>query len=435
MKASMLCRVAAVAVFVLASGGARAETVAAGPFSVEVSHKLVIRYNNTLLFSGDRCVPLRGLKPGAPSLVGDFKQGQVTRKDNVITLIVQRGRNSFRREVMVTPEAVHLTYEIKVFGQTGSTHLQYELLSPVETLDGTAYTAAIGLLRRPRKTITGVFNSAKSKPGKYIFQTGLYMALKSPSLECTLDFNPMGPWQGISNYGDNWSVNPYHHGKQYHFSMFCSAARNGATFTGKVIIRPGNKPYKTVHRNEPWSYTTDFPATLALNFSDSDANKRYQLCSATVPANKPFRWRPENIRIVSRAKGGLLRRDFAAAADGKSAGVLELKQPSGLYLLTFNIHDAKEDTGPFDISGPDGTLLQGIRIPRGQFWDKTVPIRFRHGKTALRFSGKWKINALALQLMLNENEDFLFERPYWNTPLAEPKASAPPPRAPGRPKE
>ena len=420
MKASRLCRAAALAAFVLASGGARAETLSAGPFSVEVSHNLTVRCNNTLLFSGDRCVPLRGLKPGAPSLVGDFSQGQVTRKDNIITLMVQHGRNSFRREVMVTPEAVHLTYEIKAFGEIGSTHLQYELLSPVQTLDGTAYTAATGLLRRPRNILTGVFDSAKSKPAEYIFQTGLYMALKSPSLECTLDFNPMGPWQGISNYGDNWSASMYHDGKQYHFSMFCSAARNGATFTGKVIIRPGNEPYTTAHRNEPWSYTTDFPVALALNFSDSDADKRYEPCSASVPANKPFRWQPENIRIVSRAEGGLLRRDFAAADDGKSDGVLELKQPSGLYLLTLHLHDAKEDTGPFDISGPDGPLLEGVRVPRGKVWDKTVALRFRDGKTTLRFSGKWKINALTFQLMLHENEDFLFERPYWNMPLAKP---------------
>lgn len=420
MKASMLCRAATLAVFILASGGARGETVSAGPFSVEVTHNLTVRYNNTLLFSGDRCVPLRGLKPGAPSLVGDFSKGQVTRKDNIITLMVQRERNSFRREVMVTADAVHLTYEIKAFGSTGSTHILYELLSPVETLDGTSYTAAAGLLRRPRNTLTGVFDSAKSKPATYIFQTGLYVALKSPSLECTLDFNPMGPWQGISNYGDNWSVNPYHDGKQYHFSMFCSAARNGATFTGKVIIRPGNKPYTDVHRNEAWSYTTDFPVPLALNFSDSDTDQRYQLCAANGTANKSFRWQPENIRIVSRAQGGLLRRDFAAAADGKSDGILELQQPSGLYLLTLNIHDAKEDTGPFDLTGPDGPLLKSVSVPRGQVWDKTVPIRFRDGKTTLRFSGNWKINALTLQLMLNENEDFLFERPYWNMPLVKP---------------
>ena len=212
----------------------------------------------------------------------------------------------------------------------------------------------------------------------------------------------------------------YHDGKQYRFSMFCSGARNGATFTGKVIVRPGGKPYEALHRNEALAYTTDLPPALALNFSNSEANERYQACAANVPANKPFRWRrPEDVHIVPRATGGFLRRDFGAAADGKSDGVLEIEQRSGLYLLTLNIYDAREDAGPFDLAGPDGPLLKGVRVPRGRYWNKTVPIRFRDGKTALRFSGKWKINALALQLLLHEEEDFLFERPYWNMTLDE----------------
>jgi len=407
---------AGAAALLCAAGAVRADTIEAGPFSVDVTPALTIRCNGVVLFAGDRCVTLRGgLVGDKPSLVGPVEAGELVRSENVLTLIAQKGRNTLRREVMVTPAAVHLTYELRVFGATGSTHLQYELLTPVQTLEGAAYTVTAGLLRRPRKTTEGVFDFATTAPGKYMVQTALYFVLKSPRLTCALDFNPLGPWQGISNYGDNWSTSPYHDGKQVHFSMFCGSARHGATFTGKVIIRPGDTPYEAVHPNDALAYTTDFPTVLALNFSESDADARYRMCPATVAGDKPFRWQqPEDVRIVPRAAGGRLRRDFAAPARDACVGVLELDLQSGLYLLTLNAYDAEADTGPFDIAGTEGALLEGIRIARGRFWDKTVPLRVRNGRTALRFSGKWKINALALQLILRDEEDFLFERPYWN---------------------
>lgn len=403
------------ALFMITAWAAQADTITAGPFSVEVSHVLTIRCNDQILFSGDRCVAYRGLKPSAPALVRTLDKGVLSRKENCVTLLARDGRNIFRREVMVTPEAVHVTYEVQAFGATGGTHLQYELLSPTATLDGSSYNATTGLFRRPRKTVPGTLNSKNSSPFQHLFRICLYLTLKSPTLACTMDFNPMGSWQGASNYGDSWNSSLYHDGEQYHFSMLCSSARNGATFAGKIIIRPGVRPYEAVHRNDPLAYTTSFPTTLALNFSEDDANDGYQLCPAAAPNDKPFRWqKPKDIRIVPRATGGFLRRDFATSVDGAADGVLELEQPSGLYLMTLNVHDANEDTGPFDVIGPDGPLLRGIRVQRGQFLDKTIPVRFRKGKAALRFSGKWKINALALQLILLEDEDFVLERPYWN---------------------
>ncbi len=91
-----------------------------------------------------------------------------------------------------------------------------------------------------------------------------------------------------------------------------------------------------------------------------------------------------------------------------------IEQRSGLYLLTINVHDAKDDTGPFTIAGPEGPLLKDIIIKRGQYWFRTAPLRIRKGRAALRFSGNWKIGALTLQPILYGTEDFLFHRPFWN---------------------
>jgi hypothetical protein len=398
---------ASIVIVMLFAGVVRAETIDAGPFSVDVAPTLTVRCNEQVLFCGDRTAILtsRGFRKSEPSPTGSIEAGQVIRDGNVVTMIARQGRNSLRREIMVTADAVHITYEARVFGGTGGTHLRYELLSPNETLQGVPYRLTRGLMRRPRTTTDEVFAFDKVEPFKYLFQTGLYMAIDSPKFDCTLDFNPMGTWQGINNYGESWNCAPYHDGENLHWTMFCSAASNGATFSGKIIIRPGGEPYETFHDNIAMSYTTDFPVEMALNFTDSDTDATYVACP-------PNRWRnAEDIRIVPRATGGLLRRDFATS-DGE--GVLDLALRSGQYLVTLNVYDAKEDTGPFSVASDDGVLLENIVVPRGEYWNKTVPLRSRDGKTELRFNGKWKINALTAQLILRENEDFLFERPYWN---------------------
>ena len=399
---------------ILLSVPATAETIDAGPFSVDIAPQLTIRLDGKTLFSGDRCVSFRGCKPGEPLLV-DPAEGQVIRQDNIVTITARRGRNSLRREIMVTPDAVHLTYELKVFGHTSGSHLQYDLLSPVEELDGVDYDAWTGLARGPIKRTTATFDSRQSEPLKYLVRTARYLVLKRPGGECSIDFNPGGLWEGESNYGDQFSTTPYHDGKRFHFAMLCSGGRFGGIMRGKIVIRPGTRSFESLHSTAPVAYTSQFPVSAALNFSSGDSHGDYRPCSPDGPEGKLFRWAgTDQVRIVKRPTGGALYRDFATAADGQSDGVLELKQRSGLYLLTLNILDTAEDTGPFTVASSEATLFENVRVERGKYWFKTAPLRIRNGKADLRFSGHWKIGALTLQPILYDTEDFLFDRPFWN---------------------
>ncbi len=420
------------AALVLTGAAMAAETIDAGPFSVDVAPQLSLRCNGEPLFAGDRCVSFRGLKPGEPALV-DPATGSVIRKDNVITLLAKKGRNTFRREIMVTPEAVHITFEMRVFGYTGGSHLQYDLLSPVEFLDDVPYEAWTGAARGPLGKATGTFSIENSKPLEYLVRSARYLILERPGSECSLDFNPAGAWQGESDYGDNASTTPYHDGKRFHFLMLCAGGRFGGIFRGKIVIRPGAPAYESLHSTAAVAYTLGYPVSLALNFSKTASDGEYELCSADVPTDKSHRWRdPKQIRIVERPGGGMLYRDFATGADANADGVLELQQRSGLYLLTLNVHDAAEDTGPFTVSGPDGPLFTDVSIERGEYWFKTAPLRIRNGKSTLNFTGNWKIGALTLQPILYETEDYLFDQPFWNMDTSSPARLDEDPAAPIR---
>ncbi len=406
----MNVRVIALLALALTAGAAVAETIDAGPFSVEVAPDLLVRINGQTLIGGDRCVSFRGMRPGEPVLV-DPAAGRVLREGNIITVLAAQGRNTLRREVMVTPEAVHITFEMRVFGDTGGTHLQYDLLTPAEFLDGVDYEAWTGAPRGPLQTETGTFSLADTAAADYLVRSVRYMLLQRPGAECSLDFNPGGPWVGESNYGHNYSANPYHDGERFHFLMLCAGGRMGGIFTGKIIIRPGVAAYESLHSTADVAYTKGFPVTLAVNFSESDADGDYE----PYAGNESCRWRdPERVRIVEREAGGLLYRDFATATDGEAEGVLELRQRSGHYLLTLNVHDAEEDTGPFSVIGPDGPLFEDVTIERGEHWFRTAHLRFHEGRADLTFTGSWKLGGLALQAILYESEDFVLDRPFWN---------------------
>ena len=410
-------RCIALATMLLTASAVAAETIDAGPFSVDVTPELAVRYGGETLISGDRCVSFRGMTPGEPVLV-DPAGGRVTREGNIVTVLATRGRNTLRREVMITAEAVHITFEMRVFGNTGGSHLQYDLLTPAEFLDGVEYEAWTGAARGPLKTATGTFSIEESEPADYLVRGARYFILKRPSDECSLDFNPGGAWVGESNYGENASSNPYHDGAQFHFLMLCSGGRFGGIFRGKVVIRPDVASYEALHSSVKVAYTSQFPVALALNFSQAaDPGGDYEPYSGDASC----RWRnPEQIRIVERATGGMLYRDFATAADGEADGALELAQRSGHYLLTLNVHDAEENTGPFTVAGPDGPLFEEVIIKRGEHWFKTAPLRFRDGEAELRFTGDWKVGALTLQPILYEAEDFVLDRPFWNMAIEAP---------------
>jgi hypothetical protein len=404
----------ALALLILTALPAAAETLEAGPFTLEVGPELVLRVDGQTLFEGDRCVAFRGLKPDVPLLV-DPSSGEVLREGNVVTTIAARDRNTFRREVMVTADAVHITWQMRIFGATGGSHLQYDLLTPGEFLDGAQYQAWTGRPRGPLQTETGTFSLEESEPLEYLVRTGRYLTIDSGNAQFSLDLNPAGPWVGESNYGENYSANPWHDGSRFHFMSLCAGGSHGGIFRGKVIIRPGLTPYEEIHSTAEVAYTRGFPPSLAVNFSEAaDPTGQYE---AYAPGEN-YRWRdPEAVRIIEHDGGGLLYRDAAVPSETGAAGVLELSQRSGHYLLTLNMRDPEQAIGPFTVASPDGPLFEDVTVEAGQYWYRTAPLGFRDGQATLRFSGDWAIGALTLQPILYATEDFVLDRPFWNMPI------------------
>ncbi|HCU36318.1 MAG TPA: hypothetical protein DGT21_12985 [Armatimonadetes bacterium] len=402
-----------------ATAAVSAETLDAGPFSVDITSRLLIRYEGQTLIEGDRCVAFRAMRPGEPVLV-DPAAGRVLRDGNVLTTLAQQDRNSLRREVMVTPDAVHITFELQAFGPTGGSHLQYDLLTPPEYLDGIEYEAWTGAPRGPLRQLSGTFSIANSKADDYLIRSTRYIILKRPGATCSLDFNPDGPWVGESNYGHAFSSNPYHDGRRFHFLMLCAGAKNGAVFRGKIIIRPGAQTYASLHSTGNVAYTTGFAVSLGLNFSEGPSTEPYVSYAPGAPPAASHRWRnPEKVRIFTRDSGGMLYRDFATSVGGESRATLRLQQRSGWYLMTLSVRDPDATTGPFTISGPDGVLVGDVSVKAGDYWCKTVPLRFRNGAVDLRFTGDWKVGALALQPIVYETEDFVLEGRWWNMDISE----------------
>lgn len=401
----------------LLAGVCAAETLDAGPFSVDVSPALTVRMNGLPLVVGDRCAGFRGTIADSPVLV-DGAQGQVFREGSVLTTMARQGRNTLRREVMVTPEAVHIAFELRVFGPSGGSHVEYDLLAPVEALDTVPCTITTGAPRDRRTDKNAALDSKTTKAGEYALREVVHARFAFPTGACSMDFNPQGAWQGESNYGEPMATTPWHDGRLWHFMMLCSGGRFGATVTGKIILRAGDIPYEQLHSRRPVTYDGDFPVALALNFSAGDSNDHFTACAAQAPPDKPYRWHdPAAVRLVTRPQGGFLYRDYIAPAKPSAEGVFELALSSGLYLLTLNVHDAEAATGPFTVAGPDGVLCRDVKVPRGEHWIKTVPLRCHDGRTFVRLSGDWKVNGFTLQEILGEAEDFLFDRPFWNAAL------------------
>ncbi|MEA1950780.1 MAG: hypothetical protein U9N87_05315, partial [Planctomycetota bacterium] len=161
-------------------------------------------------------------------------------------------------------------------------------------------------------------------------------------------------------------------------------------------------------------YTTDLPRSFVLNMSDEPDKMEYKSCN---PKNKlqNAQWRhPKKLQIVARPEREFVYRDFVASRNGGD-GVLVIKnQTPGLYWMTLTVFDSKADAGPLTVACGDQKLVDSVNIPSGTCLVKTVPLWIKSAETSIRFSGNWKLNALALQLTMGEREDYQFNRSYWN---------------------
>lgn len=380
------------------------EQISAGDFSAEVAHKLTIRYRGKVIVSHDSC-------DDRNDELLNTEQGTVSRAGNSYTLFNENAADSFRREVTVKADQVEITFSILIRRPIKTHLIYYRLHCPKEVFDGSQYDYVAGWVSYEPETGSGTFGSTKNLQLEIV----RYLRLKSKVFPLTFDFNPEGPWLCSANYSRMWDCDILPKDNEYQIARAGTYSRFGNLVEGKIIIRSGQVPYSQIHPHDSLNYTTNMPQTLVLNMSYDADRMEYKSCNPNSKL-KDAQWQyKRGLQIVKRPGQCFVYRDFISSAD-KTDGVLEIRnQVPGLYWLTLQVFDPQTVAGPFTVSVNKQKLVNDLKIPAKQYWSKTFPVWINGKSDKIRFSGNWKLNALTLQLMMGEKEDYLFKRGYWNS--------------------
>jgi hypothetical protein len=378
--------------------------ISVGDFSADVANKLTIRYKGKIIVNYDNC-------DDSGNELLNTEKGVISRNGNSYTLFNENATDSFRREVTVKQNQVEITFRILIRRPIRSHVIYYRLHCPKNVFNGSQYDYVSGWVNRKPKTGSGTFGAEK----KLQLNSVRYLRLKSKVSPLTFDFNPEGPWLCYGgDFGRLWGCSILAKDNEYQITRGRAYANFGNLMLGKIIIRSGQASYSQIHPCDHLCYTTNMPETLVLNMSNDRDRMEYKSCNPKSELKNANWQHPEKLKIEKQVNQDFVYCDFIKSAN-REDGVLEIKnQVPGLYWLTLTVFDSQADTGPFTVSANKQLLVDNVKIKGNKYWIKTIPLWIKTNSEKIRFSGNWKLNALVLQLIMGEKEDYLFNRGYWN---------------------
>ncbi|MCC7299488.1 MAG: beta-galactosidase trimerization domain-containing protein [Verrucomicrobia bacterium] len=427
-----------------------------GKLEVADKNGLLLNYNGKPLIVANELVGLADL--------GQVPGCDVREKNGVKIWNIFRENDEklkFRREMAIHPNgSAELTFKSwcasYVEGRRG-----YTFSIPYSALKGCKFTARVGRTYGT-KEISGVLDD---KFADYIGGTDgkdrlvRYLAFEGENVHLVFDFNAYGVTQMYSDYpytGEPLSFATVR--KDGDFLVFTLTSMkqgsSGGVYAAKTIIYPGVYEYDARHPYQNWTYRGGPEPLSFFSFGTPDAKIIPRVepegdgpaarVGPVPPPKPPIGTRADlNLYAAWRTAGwekeaGLKLTDkkslnvFANAAyspDGSPATFLLDAKP-GIYVITLKLGHPDSDIGPFDILINGKPSVSGISVAKGETETVLIPhyVRAPEKQVRIQFQGKkqWAVNAIAVQVLLYQNEDFFWDRGLWLADgLFEPDFSVP----------
>jgi len=345
------------------------------------------------------------------------EQATVTRQHGKQVLNVTRSRGdpiSYRKEVALGTEGVELTVKYKLpayRNDPAKPTIRYSFYIPMETFRGARWKACVGRA-----------HSIAVKEGKAGSSlSGIrYIAFRSDRLRLVFDFNP----QGVTAGGDYcscgepvgcWSME--REGEFLVFSFGYRAAFYGGVFMSKCLIYEGDYDYDARHAWRRWGYRGEtLPAKL---FAFGTAKPPKEATAADLGLYSKERghgWRhADGLTLSQNNPTGLVNNCLMADSGNAGSFLVDLKP--GRWLVTVRVAPGRRSVGPMEVLLNNRRATESLTISAGEVRSITVPVDHRGTEPleiGFRGAKGWAVSSIALQPLLYQSEDFVFDRGLWN---------------------
>ena len=335
---------------------------------------------------------------------------------NIVNTTSNDANLQYRKEVAVRPDRVELTVQMNLPAFKNSSSmpmLTYSFDVPLQRLEGMKWTSLSGYSGIPQKEEGEL--TAKTPDGKFAGELTRWIAFEGKDKNIVFDLNPKGmtPYVSISNdMAVWWDVCKV--GDKIRFSISGGGREWGGVATGKLVIFEGtHKDYTRHHSGNPYWYFGTIPARFNFSFGSQAPGKDYQAAGTEIfDPKKGFGWeKQESLSEVGLEKPSLSFN--AVTSTTENTFLCHLDEP-GLYIvriLASNCTQTKH--GPFSISSNGQIKSDLLSIAPQKIKTITFSEWLPAGTYRLGFKGDWLVSDISFQMLLHQEEDYVFNRGVW----------------------
>ena len=337
---------------------------------------------------------------------------------------------SWRREIAVSGDGseVEITFQCRADSDANAPRgarktMRYTFSVDARLLDGMRFKARTG--RSHAATVAEGVVDAGGPNGALISSTTRYLAFAGDDGRgLVFDFNP----EGVTSFGDYgpgslqglWGARK--EGDRIVFSLSTGFQAWGGSGAGKAVIFEGAfEDFPNRHACNKYSYASDaaleyerafvFGAEKFGDFYADAGQKAYD-------AKAGFGWvDPKGLKTERFAPSGALYSSVGSDAPAvfKAGGL----RP-GVYFVTVRSAAHDKPIGPFSVALNGTVAASDISLKSRRLATITFPIWIEGGTAEFSFSGRWRVSAVVMQLLMHSKEDFKFRRGIWRADLFEP---------------
>ena len=279
-----------------------------------------------------------------------------------------------------------------------------------------------------RPVNTGTLNG-KEPEGIYFLKGVRHVQFSGGAVDFSLDFSPCGVW-GLfpsTDWATNVDAHVYRRGDEYVFATLTPEARYGCRVCTKIVVRAGINELDDMHPIIASDYRDPFPALQRVQFTPGKAVGGFVRSRAIPGLDRDFRaWQKQLFdaeeglgwldrvsgEVVTPREGHPLGPLFSGGIKGAGAATFRIDHPDGKVLVSVLLSGAE---GPVTASvRANDTVRSDLHVEANSRRTVILPAAVREEHIDVTLDGsRWMLSGIVVQLILSEQEDFLFERPWW----------------------
>ena len=335
------------------------------------------------------------------------------------------------REVVVNSGRAEVTFAGIVPPRDHGADISYGchcILVPCDVLKGANYTARVGRRLHLKPIKSGTFTGQESE-GKYFLKGVRHIQFRGGAVDFSMDFSPSGIWSIYSSVdrATHTYVHVCRRGDYYVFAAVTVEARFGTKVSSKVVLRTGLNDLEKIHPIPAIDYRVPFPSLRRVQFTPNKPadgfvrvksipglDRNFKACQLQpYDENRETGWiTPLDAKVIGADEKNPLGPLFGGGISGKGKATFRIDHPNGKVLANILLSGAQ---GPVEVSLTANDMIrETVKVAEGSRKTVILPAAIRDGHLDITLDGStWMISGIVVQLFLSEEEDFIFDRPWW----------------------